>query len=196
MHRTDEELVKACREGDESAWEAITRRYQNLLYSIPRRAGLGKDLASDVLQEVFTTLYLKIDSIEKPEHLKSWLFTTARHKTIHLITRETRGRPRSISDDENDPAFDIVDKSPLADEVLIRFEREDQIEKAFDEIDERCRRLLMMLYLESDKIPYSEIAERLDIPLGSIGPTRARCLQKLLKFIPHQETGVFFAGTK
>lgn len=196
MHRTDEELVKACREGDESAWEAITYRYQNLLFSIPRRAGLGKDLAADVLQEVFTTLYVKIDQLEKPEFLKAWLITTTRHKTIHLITRETKGRPRSISDDENDPAFDIVDKAPLADEMLIRFEREDQIEKAFTEIDDRCRRLLMMLYLESDKVPYSEIAEKLDIPLGSIGPTRARCLQKLLKLIPHIETDVFFSRSK
>jgi RNA polymerase sigma factor (sigma-70 family) len=179
-----------------SAWEDIIFRYQNLLFSIPRRAGLGKDLASDVLQEVFTTLYVKLDQLEKPEFLKAWLVTTTRHKTIHLITRETKGRPRSISDDENDPAFDIVDKSPLADEILIRFEREDQIEKAFTEIDDRCRQLLMMLYLESDKVPYSEIAERLDIPLGSIGPTRARCLQKLLKFIPHRETDVFFSRSK
>lgn len=184
MHRTDEELVKACRDGDESGWDAITYKYQNLLYSIPRRAGLSKDLAADVLQEVFTTLYIKLDALEKPEFLRAWLITTTKHKTIHLITRETRGRPRSIDDEDNDPAFEIADKAPLADERLIRLEREAQIEKAFTEIDDRCRRLLMMLYLDSDKVPYSEIAENLDIPLGSIGPTRARCLQKLLKFIP------------
>ena len=184
MHRIDEELVKACREGDESAWEAITRKYQNLLFSIPRRAGLSQDLASDVLQEVFTTLYIKLDLLEKPEFLRAWLVTTTKHKTIHLISRETRGRPRSIDDDENDPAFEIADKLPLADEVLIRLERESQIENAFAEIDDRCRRLLTMLYVETEKLPYAEISETLDIPLGSIGPTRARCLEKLLKFIP------------
>ncbi len=196
MHRTDEELVKACREGDESAWEAITYRYQNLLFSIPRRAGLSSDLAADVLQEVFTTLYVKIDLLEKPEYLKAWLITTTRHKTIHLISRETRGRPLSISEDENDPAFHIIDKAPLADEILIGFEREDQIERAFTEIDDRCRRLLMMLYLDTDKVPYAEVAKRLDIPLGSIGPTRARCLQKLLKFIPQVEKDVFLTGSQ
>jgi RNA polymerase sigma factor (sigma-70 family) len=184
MHRTDEELVKACREGDESAWETITYKYQNLLFSIPRRAGLGKDLAADVLQEVFTTLYVKLDLLEKPEFLRAWLITTTKHKTMHLISRETRGRPRSIDDDENDPAFEIVDKSPLADDLLIRLEREEQIENAFTEIDGRCRNLLIMLYLDGDKVSYSEIADRLDIPLGSIGPTRARCLDKLLKLIP------------
>lgn len=183
MHRTDKQLVKACREGDESAWETITYRYQKLLYSIPWRAGLGKDLSSDVLQEVFTTLYLKLDLLEKPEFLRAWLITTTKHKTIHMISRELRGHPRSIDDDENDPAFEIADKAPLADEILINLERQSQIENAFTQIDGRCGRLLRMLYLDPDTLPYSEIAKELDIPLGSIGPTRARCLQKLLKLI-------------
>jgi len=183
MNRTDEELVSACRRGDDTAWEAIVYKYQNLLFSIPKRAGLGKDLASDVLQEVFTTLYLKLDLLEKPEFLRAWLVTTTKHKTIHLITRETRGRPRSITDDEYDPAFEIADKAPLIDDVLVDMERQQQVENAFTFIDERCQRLLMMLYLESDKTPYSEIVEKLGIPLGSIGPTRARCLEKLLKYI-------------
>jgi RNA polymerase sigma factor (sigma-70 family) len=196
MQRTDEELVMACRRGDESAWEEITYKYQNLLYSIPRRAGLGRDLAGDVLQEVFTTLFLKLDHLEKPEFLKSWLVTTTRHKTIHLIERETRGRPRSISDDENDPAFEIIDKAPLADEVLIKLEREAQIEKAFDEMEGRCRRLLTMLYVDSEKRPYTQIAEELQMPVGSIGPTRARCMEKLLKLIPERQKDVFLVRSK
>src|SRR5262245_47028360 len=98
MLQTDEELVESCRQGDESAWETIVRRYQNLIDSIPLRAGLGKDLASDILQEVFTTLFQKIETIEKPEFLRAWLVTTAQHKTIHLIQRETRGRPKSIDE--------------------------------------------------------------------------------------------------
>ncbi len=184
MFQNDEELVKACRQGDEAAWETIVLKYQNLLHSIPRRAGLGKDLASDVLQEVFTTLFIKLDSLEKPEFLRAWLITTTRHKTIHLIQREIRGRPKSIDDDESEIAFQIPDSAPLADACLIQLEKENQIEDAFNKIEERCRRLLTMLYLEAEQIQYAEIAEILNIPLGSIGPTRARCLQKLLKFIP------------
>lgn len=184
MTLTDEELVMACRGGDESAWEAITLKYQSLLFSIPRRAGLSRDLASDVLQEVFVTLFRKLDQLEKPEFLKAWLVTTTRHKTIHLIKRETRGRPISIDDVDHEHAFEIPDKSPLADDALIRLERETQIEAAFTHLDDRCRRLLVMLYMESEAISYAEIAENLQLPLGSIGPTKARCLQKLLKFIP------------
>ena len=174
----------ACRQGDESAWEALVHRYQNLLFSIPRRAGLNRDLAADVLQNVFTTLFIKIGSLEKPEFVRAWLITTARHKTIHLISKETRGRPVSIDDDENEVPVLIADGSPSAVENLIRVERDLQIGEAFEQLDPRCRQLLTMLYLDDDKTPYGGIADILDIPLGSIGPTRARCLKKLLKFMP------------
>lgn len=183
MFQNDEELVEACRRGDESAWETIVYKYQNLLFSIPRRAGLGQDLASDVLQEVFTTLFEKLHTIEKPQFLRAWLVTTTQHKTIHLIQRETRGKPKSIDDDESEIAFEIPDSKILPDENLIQLEREAHIEEALGKIDERCRRLLTMLYLEQEKTPYAEIAERVNIPLGSIGPTRARCLQKLTKLL-------------
>jgi RNA polymerase sigma factor (sigma-70 family) len=184
MFQTDEELVKRCRDGDEFAWEEIVLKYQKLLMSIPRRAGLADDLAADVLQIVFTTLFLRLDSLEQPEFLKAWLITTTRHKTIDLIKRETRIKPVYIDDDESDFALQLPDKSIPADEILIRIEQEIQIEKAFGLIDERCRHLLNMLYLEDEPRSYNEIAEILSIPPGSIGPTRARCLQKLIKMLP------------
>lgn len=184
MFETDRELVEACRGGDESAWEKIVYKYQNLLYSIPCRAGLSRDLAADVLQEVFTTLFEKLNTLEKPEFLRAWLVTTTQHKTIHLIQRETRGKPKSIDDTESEVFLQISDPRPLADEILLRLETEAQIEAALAALEERCRRLLTLLYLEPNQIPYAEIAETLKIPLGSIGPTRARCLRKLTKLLP------------
>jgi RNA polymerase sigma factor (sigma-70 family) len=184
MFQTDEELVQASRRGDETAWEAIVYKYQKLLYSIPLRAGLSRDLAADVLQDVFTTLFEKLETLEKPEFLRAWLVTTAQHKTIHLIQRETRGRPKSIDQIENNVYFEVLDPKPLADESLLQLEREKQIETALGAIDARCRRLLSLLYLEQNPAPYAEIAQMLDIPLGSIGPTRARCLEKLIKLLP------------
>ena len=155
-----------------------------MLFSIPRRAGLSNDLASDVLQNVFITLFEKLDSLEQPQFLRAWLTTTTRHKTIHLIQRENRGRPKSLDEMQDETFFEFPDKAPLQDEVLLQIEKENQIEKALSEMDERCRRLISLLYLETEQIPYSEIAEILEIPLGSIGPTRARCLQKLIKLLP------------
>lgn len=181
---TDEELVEACRRGDESAWEIIITKYQNMLFSIPRRAGLSMDLASDVLQDVFITLYEKLDTLEQPQFLRAWLTTTTRHKTIHLIQRESRGKPRSIDEIQEETFFEFPDKAPLQDEVLINLEKELQIETAMALMDERCRRLISMLYLETEQIPYAEISAILEIPLGSIGPTRARCLQKLINLLP------------
>lgn len=185
MLQTDEELIKRCREGDESAWEIIVLKYQKILFSIPRRAGLSDASSADVLQDVFTTLFIKLDSLESPEFLRAWLVTTTKFKTINLIQRETRIKPRYI-DDENEFALQIPDKSIPADQLLIRLEQEAQIEKAFTQIDERCRQLIKMLYLEKEQISYSKISENLGIPAGSIGPTRARCLQKLIKMLPDQ----------
>lgn len=181
---TDEELIIACRAGLETAWETIVYKYQNLIFSIPRRAGLDGDAASDVLQEVFKTLFEKLDSIEQPQFLRAWLTTTARHKTIHYIQREKRGKIQPLFDEENEINYEVPDRALLPDEVLVRLEKDIQIETALSKIDDRCRRLVTMLYLEAEQIPYQEIADALGLPVGSIGPTRARCLKKLLKFLP------------
>src|SRR5262249_3367333 len=78
---TDNDLLLPCRNGDETAWEALVRRYQRLIYSIPRRSGLDEDQSAEVFQEVFTTLFEKLDRIEEPDRLHAWLVTTARRKT-------------------------------------------------------------------------------------------------------------------
>jgi RNA polymerase sigma factor (sigma-70 family) len=184
MFQSDEELVLACRQGVETAWETIVFKYQKLLFSIPRRAGLSHDLSGDVLQDVFKTLFEKIDFLEKPEFLRAWLITTAKYKTIHLIQRERRGKPVSIDDSDFNFSLEIADNTLLPDDVLIQFERDSQIKNAFEAIDERCQRLLSMLYMEKTTLSYAEIAEATEIPIGSIGPTRARCLEKLIKNLP------------
>ena len=120
MFQNDEELVERARGGDESAWETIVYKYQNLLYSIPLRAGLHRDLAADVLQEVFTTLFQKIETLEKPEFLRAWLVTTTQHKTIHLIQRETRGKPKSIDELKAASAVKFLDRKLCPTKSLIR----------------------------------------------------------------------------
>lgn len=182
MQRTDEQLLAACRRGEEDAWEALVGRYQRLLYAIPRRAGLNEDLAAEVFQEVFATLLQSIDSIEQPSRLHAWLVTTARRKTWRLIAREGAARGLDAGDgDDEDPLATIPDQSPLPDELLVRLEEQHMVRAALDGLDERCRGLLRMLFYEPEPPPYAEIAARLGTPEGSIGPTRARCLQKLLK---------------
>ena len=88
MEPSDKQLLLACRKGDQAAWEALIHRYQRLIYAIPRRAGLNDDQAADVFQDVFATLFQKLDDIDQPERLHSWLVTTARRKTWRVISKE------------------------------------------------------------------------------------------------------------
>src|SRR5687768_4067448 len=80
MEPSDTELVLACRAGEPAAWEQLVRRYQRLVYSIPRRAGLDEDGAADVFQQVFVTLVEHLERIDDPSRLKAWLVTTARRE--------------------------------------------------------------------------------------------------------------------
>lgn len=184
MERSDRDLVLACRGGDESAWEALVLRYQRLIYTIPRRAGLDGDLASEIFQEVFTTLFEKIDELDNPEKLKAWMVTTARRKTWRLMNRENRSQKFDDSDETGDSEWSkLPDNAPLADEVLIQLEEQHRVRAAVLALDERCRKLIEMLFYRNEAPAYSEIAARLGGTEGSIGPTRARCLQKLMRLL-------------
>jgi RNA polymerase sigma factor (sigma-70 family) len=184
MKDSDLELVLACRRGDQLAWEKLIRRYQRLIYAIPLRAGLDEDQAADIFQDVFTTLFEKLDDIEEPERIHAWLVTTARRKTWRLIsTAQVRPRLDSYADLPANESAAIYDEAPLPDEQLLILEEQHRIRTALSLLDERCRNLLEMLFYRADRSSYAEIAASLGIPEGSIGPTRARCLEKLLRML-------------
>lgn len=180
----DADLLSACRRGDQGAWEALINRFQKLIYAIPRRAGLADDQCADVFQDVFATLLEKLDTIEQPDRLQAWLVTTAKRKTWRIVTRGHR--LDYISDDEeagDERLNQFPDRAPLPDEALLKLEEQHRIRTAMTELDERCRHLLTLLFYHSEPPPYAEIARATGVPEGSIGPTRARCLQKLLRFL-------------
>jgi RNA polymerase sigma factor (sigma-70 family) len=182
--RSDHELIQACRRGDESAWESLVRRYQRLIYTIPRRAGLNEDLAAEVFQEVFATLFEKLDELENPERLKAWIVTTARRKTWRLFSRENRTEGFDDADEEGSVEIGkLPDSAPLPDEVIVQLEEQHQVRVALASLDERCQKLLTLLFYREEPLPYSEIAVQIGTTEGSIGPTRARCLQKLLRLL-------------
>lgn len=182
MQPTDKELLISCRRGDESSWQALVDRYQRLVYAIPRRAGLNEDQTGEVFQEVFVTLFEKMNEINEPDRLHAWLVTTARRKTWRLLSKE-RVAQSTKTGDEDDEVLAVVDRSPLPDETLVQLEEQHRIRTALGGLDPRCQQLLTMLYYQPEPPPYSEIAASLGTPEGSIGPTRARCLKKLLKLL-------------
>lgn len=181
MQPTDRELLNACREGDESSWEVLVDRYQRLIYAIPRRAGLNEDQAGEVFQEVFATLLQKLNDITDPDRLHAWLVTTARRKTWRLMSKERVLLP--AAEEQEDELAAVVDNAPLPDEVLVRLEEQHRIRTALLALDERCQKLLTLLYYRPEPPSYAEIAAAFGTSEGSIGPTRARCLKKMLQLL-------------
>jgi len=183
MDDSDVQLILACRRGDQLAWEKLIHRYQRLIYAIPLRAGLDEDHAAEIFQDVFTTLFQKLNDLEQPEKLHAWLVTTTRRKTLHAISKAQVQQSQAISDEEPYVATSIRDKAPLPDEQLLILEEQHRIRTALSSLDERCKTLLEMLFYVSEPPSYADIAISLGLPEGSIGPTRARCLAKLLRVL-------------
>ena len=185
MKDSDLQLVLDCRRGDQLAWEKLIQRYERLIYTIPLRAGLDEDQAAEIFQDVFTTLFEKLNDIEEPERLQAWLVTTARRKTWRFISKAGRLRTLDVSGSQTIDEIEVVvrDETPLPDEQLLMLEEQHRIRLAVSLLDERCRTLVEMLFYRSEPLSYQEIAAALEIPEGSVGPTRARCLGKLLRLL-------------
>lgn len=179
---SDADLFEACREGHQAAWSTLVRRYQRLVFTIPRRAGLSQDQAADVLQGCFEKLYRQLDGIRDGGRIRAWLVTTARRETLDLLDDARRVVDLAATDpddDGGDPLDRLPDPDPLPEALLGQLQEQDRVRRALERLDPRSRQLLEMLYLEEEPVPYAEIAARLGIAEGSIGPTRARCLAKL-----------------
>ncbi len=183
IDRSDAQLFKACQKGDQEAWEQLVDRYQRLIYAIPRRAGLTEEQCADVFQEVFLVLFQKLDEIEQPERIRSWIVTTAKFKTWAVV-RAAKGLYVPESDEEMEAEMSkITDRSPLADDVLIEMEQQHLIRAALKMLEERCQQILSMLYLRETAASYAEVAKAVGVGETSISPLRTRCIKKLEKIL-------------
>ena len=172
----DAELVARCAAGDERAWSVLVLRYRRLIYTIPYRMGLDPAEADDVFQVAFTRLAERIDRLERPERVRAWLVTTARRLSLNVVTR------RRQVEDPDVVLESAVDPDALPGEEVERLEEQQLVRNALERLGGRCRELLTLLYYPEDPAgtaSYETISERLGMPIGSIGPTRMRCLRKL-----------------
>lgn len=183
VDRSDAEIVRACRKGDQTAWDDLVGRYQRLIYAIPRRAGLSEERCADVFQEVFVTLLEKIDAIEKPEKIRSWIVTTAKFKTWSSVRAEKGLYSPETEEEMEAEMAALPDAAPLADEQLVRLEQQHLIRTAMNMLEERCRMILSMIYLRESAASYAEVAAKVGVGETSISPLRTRCLKKLERIL-------------
>jgi RNA polymerase sigma factor (sigma-70 family) len=181
---SDSDLVARCRAGQQAAWHALVRRFQRIVYTVPRRAGLPEELAADVFQTTFSRLFEHLERIDDPSRIQAWLVTTAKRESLRLLEQSRRvvdlaPAAGADEDDGSDPLDRLPSDDPLPEQLLSDLQQQDRLRRAVSQLDERSRTLIELLFLQDEPPSYAEIAARLGIPEGSIGPTRARCLDKL-----------------
>ncbi|MEH3054712.1 MAG: sigma-70 family RNA polymerase sigma factor [Patulibacter minatonensis] len=164
--------VAAASSGDRAAWDRLVDRYTPLLWSVARSHRLSDSDAADVVQTTWLRLVEHLGRINDPERVGAWLATTARRESLRLVgASAARTTPVAEFDD-------LVEASPGPQDQLLTQDRAAVLRRALAQLPESCRRLLRVL--TADPAPsYEDVSAALDMPIGSIGPTRGRCLERL-----------------
>ena len=168
------QLVRRAAEGDRRAWERLVDKYARLIWAITRDFKLGESDAADVAQATWLRLLEHIDRIEYPDRVGSWIAATARNECLRSLAARKRV---VLAHDE--VTLDSVPSSDAAvDEGLLAAERAEVVRDAVSRLPHRWQQLMELL-MADPPVSYAEISDRLDLPVGSIGPTRRRCLARL-----------------
>ena len=165
-------LVHAAAGGDQQAWSVLVDRYSKLVWAVARNHRLSADDAAEVSQTTWLKLAEHIDRLQDPSKVGGWLATTTRHEALRVL--RGAGRQIPMGDDMPEPECPAVE----LDDELLRSERDTLLWQAFSRLPARDQALLRLLV--SDPMPsYEEIGAAMGMPVGSVGPTRARCLERL-----------------
>ena len=166
------ETVRAAATGDAPAWDRLMDAYGRLIWAITRDYKLSDSDASDVVQTTWLRLVEHIGRLERPERVAAWLATTARNECLRCIA----ARKRVVLVGEENGLENIAGFAQPVDEALLAAERARTVRDALKLLPHRWQRLMELIMAEQ---PYAVIADRLSVPVGSIGPTRGRCLDRL-----------------
>jgi RNA polymerase sigma factor (sigma-70 family) len=171
---TDAELITMCLQGDSKAWETLIVRYRRLIYSIPVRFSFSSADASDVFQSVCLKLIEHLHELKDETKLSAWLITTTTRQCLYV--RSQKFRETGGSDEELE---EPLDPSENVEVVRVQAEEQQTVRESVDQLPDRCRQLIELLYFDNRSPSYEDVGRMLDMPIASIGPTRARCLDKL-----------------
>ncbi len=191
----DARLVERCLAGDGRAWEALVSRHERLVYAVARGYRLSQSDLGDVFQEVFAALVKGLPRLRDGRTLCRWLARTTDRIARTAALRTRREQARTL---ESSRAVEqLADERASAGADLETIEEQARIRLAVASLPERCRRLLTALYYEDPVPSYAQLARRWSVPIGHLGPTRARCLDRLRRMIeqePAPRSGISRAG--
>jgi RNA polymerase sigma factor (sigma-70 family) len=177
----DARLVARCLDGDRRAWDALVTRHERLVYAVARAWRLSDEDLGDVFQEVFAALVRGLPRMRDARTLVRWLSSTTDRVAR---TKALRSRREQALQSGDETAIErVADGAAPVGADLEALERQAIVRLALSRVPDRCRRLLLALYYEDPTPAYSELATRLGVPVGSLGPTRARCMEKLREFL-------------
>ena len=166
----DKDLIDRCIKGDQAAWKDLVARYERLVYSVALTFCSHADDASDVFQQVWMELYQHLSELRHVEAIPAWLITVTRRQAYKLVNSRRGSEP-------------LDEDVPDTKQQLAHIEREHALERVLEQLPDRCRKLIDLLYFSADEPSYADISGKLGMPVASIGPTRARCLEKLRKLL-------------
>lgn len=177
------ELLAMADKGEQWAWDELVSRFSSLLWSVGRAHRLTDSDAADVVQNTWLRLLENLGSIQNPDALPGWLATTARREALRILQR--RGRDVLVRDE--DLATNVADAEvDELDAALLDDERDVALWRCFRQLSERCQQLLRVL-MSTDRPAYAEVSATFDMPIGSIGPTRMRCLKRLSDLVSRSD---------
>ena len=167
-------MVRRAAAGDLTAWERLVKQYARLIWSITGEFKLVESDAADVAQTTWLRLLEHIDRLDRPDRVGSWLAATARNECLRCLASH-----KQLVLAPEDVAFEgPATHEPEVDEALLADERAQIVREAMAHLPPRWQRLLELL-MADPPVPYAEISDELGLPVGSIGPTRGRCLARL-----------------
>jgi len=177
--RLDRDLILDCRNGDLGAWQSLLDRYERLVFSVPRRYGLSREDAADITQLTFTILFQSMETLSEDSTLGAWLTTVARRHTWRRLDRKRREEAGWYgSSSEKIPML-----ADTGTEDIKHWELTAWLDYGLSLVGKPCRELLSALYLDPKQPSYAEVAISLDMAVGSVGPTRIRCLKRLRRVL-------------
>jgi RNA polymerase sigma factor (sigma-70 family) len=171
---SDGDLVSFCLQGDPQAWETLVLRYKRLIYSIPLRFSFTAADAADIFQSICLKLIEHLHELRDERRLSSWLITTTTRHCIYLRSQ----RCRETGSNEDD-LIERPDPTENLEEMRLLIEEQQTVRESVELLPDRCRELIELLYFDSHTPSYEEVGQILSMPVPSVGPTRARCLEKL-----------------